>query len=76
MFENVYALSQNYSQNSVFSVQDGVSDVFGDQEINVTEAFRKYSISGIIQNTYLSGISSLEDPKYRMYFEEFGSIMR
>lgn len=76
MFENVYALSQNYSQNSTFSVQNNVSGIFGDQEIDATEALRKYAISGIIQKTYLSGISSLEDPKYKMYFEEFGSIMR
>ena len=76
MFENVYALSENYSQNSVFSVQEDVSGIFGDQEIDATEALRKYALSGIIQKTYLSGVSSLEDPKYRMYFEEFGSIMR
>jgi hypothetical protein len=33
-------------------------------------------MSGIIKSTYLSGISSQQPPKYNMYFEEFGSIMR
>ena len=33
-------------------------------------------MSGIVQSTYLSGISAQEPPKYNMYFEEFGSIMR
>jgi hypothetical protein len=33
-------------------------------------------MSGIVQSTYLSGISPSEPPAYKMYFEEFGSIMR
>jgi hypothetical protein len=33
-------------------------------------------MSGVIQATHLSGISAQEPPKYNMYFEEFGSIMR
>lgn len=76
MFENAYAITNNYSQNTVFAL-DTVSDgVFGAQEINTTNAFQKYAMSGIIQSTYLAGISALEPPKYNMYFEEFGTIMR
>jgi len=33
-------------------------------------------MSGFIQASYLSGISTLEPPKYKMFFEEFGTIMR
>jgi hypothetical protein len=33
-------------------------------------------MSGVVQSTYLSGISSQQPPNYDMYFEEFGSIMR
>jgi hypothetical protein len=33
-------------------------------------------MSGVVQSTYLSGISSQQPPNYNMYFEEFGSIMR
>ena len=76
MFENVYALSGNYSQNTTFSIDAPVNSVFGDNEITANESFRKYAMSGLIQSTYLSGIGSSEPPKYSMYFEEFGSIMR
>jgi len=76
MFENIYALSKNYSQNTVFTVNETLGQVFGDKDIDVTESFRKYAMSGVVQSTYLSGISAQQPPKYDMYFEEFGSIMR
>ncbi len=76
MFENIFALAENYSQNTVFSVGKPLAQVFGEDQINANESFRKYAMSGIIQSTYLSGISSQQPPKYNMYFEEFGSIMR
>ena len=76
MFENVYALSGHYSQNTTFTIDAPVNSVFGDNEITANESFRKYAMSGLIQSTYLSGIGSSEPPKYSMYFEEFGSIMR
>ena len=76
MFENIYALNENYSQNTIFNVAEPLSITFGDQEINANEALTKYSMSGIIQSTYLSGISSQQSPKYNIYFDEFGSIMR
>ena len=76
MFENIYALSENYSQNTVFTVGETVSSVFGDKVIDANESFRKYGMSGIVKSTYLSGISSQQPPKYNMYFDEFGSIMR
>jgi hypothetical protein len=76
MFENIYALAENYSQNTVFTVNQTLGQVFGDNSVDVTESFRKYAMSGIVQSTYLSGISSQQPPKYNMYFEEFGSIMR
>lgn len=76
MFENVYALANNYSQNTKFTAQTGVAQIFGDDQIDASEALRKYALSGMIQKTYLSGISSAEQPQYKMYFEEFGTIMR
>jgi hypothetical protein len=92
MFENIYAISQNYSQNTVASVSTPISKVFGeteeskrfikstglfgDNEINLNESFRKYALSGVVQSTYLSGISAQQPPKYNIYFDEFGSIMR
>ena len=92
MFENIYAVSKNYSQNTVASVSSPISKVFGktlesqtfdkttglfgENNINLNESFRKYALSGVIQSTYLSGISSQQPPKYNIYFDEFGSIMR
>lgn len=76
MFENIYALTNNYSQNTTFSIGKLENSAFGDLEINASNAFQKYSMSGMIQETYLSGISTAEPPKYKIYFEEFGTIMR
>lgn len=76
MFENVYSIANNYSQNTTYTLDTPVNSVFGSSEINVNESFRKYALSGAVQATYLSGISPLEPPKYNIYFEEFGTIMR
>jgi len=76
MFENVYALTNNYSQNTTFSLETPVSSVFGVDELSANSSFRKYSISGLVQSTYLSGIGPAEPPKYNIYYEEFGTIMR
>lgn len=76
MFENIYALNENYSQNTVFNVSEPISSVFGANQINANDALKKYAMSGIVQSTYLSGISSLQPPKYNMYYDEFGSIFR
>lgn len=76
MFENIYALTNNYSQNTTYSLGTLHDSVFGDEEISTSKSLQKYAMSGIIQSTYLSGISSQEPPKYKLYFEEFGTIMR
>jgi hypothetical protein len=76
MFENVYALTNNYTQSTSFGLQTPVNTVFADSEINANEAFSKYAMSGFVKSTYLAGISSNEPPKYKMYFDEFGTIMR
>lgn len=73
MFENIYAITNNYAQNTS-SIIEG--NTFDDDEISVNEAFRKYALSGILQSTYLSGINPSEPPKYNIYFDEFGTIMR
>lgn len=76
MFENIYALSDNFSENTARALQLPISKIFGDEVITESEAIRKYAISGIVQNTYLSGISSESSPAYNIYYEEFGTIMR
>lgn len=76
MFENIYALANNYSQNTAFKINTPIASVFGDSEVNANDSFMKYAMSGVIQGTYLSGISPSEPPAFNMYFEEFGTIMR
>jgi hypothetical protein len=77
MFENVYALSNNYSKNSNFALEPVANSVFTNKtNINANESFRKYAINGIVQPTYLSGVSASEGPKYKIFYEEFGTIMR
>ena len=76
MFENIYALSENYSQNTVATAVDTIAQTFGDESVDISESFRKYAMSGVIQSTYLTGVSAQQPPKYNMYFDEFGTIMR
>jgi hypothetical protein len=76
MFENIYALSENYSQNTVATAVDTIAQTFGDESVDINESFRKYAMSGVIQSTYLTGVSAQQPPKYNMYFDEFGTIMR
>jgi hypothetical protein len=76
MFENVYAITNNYSQNTVYALDTPVNEVFSNDQIDMNESFRRFSLSGVIQASYLSGVSPSEPPKYNIYFEEFGTIMR
>lgn len=76
MFENIYALADNYSQNTTFSIEAPTRAAFGVPELTARSSFQKYALSGLIQSTYLSGISPEQPPKYNIYYEEFGTIMR
>lgn len=76
MFENIYAIANNYSQNTITPLDPPIRSVFGTDSVNVSESFRKYAMSGLVQATYLSGIGANEPPKYNIYFDEFGTIMR
>jgi hypothetical protein len=77
MFENVYALANNYSQNSDVSLGPIANEIFTNKtDVASNEAFRKYSINGIVQPTFLSGINPAQPPQYNIFYEEFGSILR
>ena len=75
MFENLFALSQNPG-NPAFATGETLGSSLSEVEISDNESFRKYGMSGMVKSTYLSGISSQQPPKYDMYFEEFGTILR
>lgn len=76
MFENVYALQSLLSKNIGEPVVSQVSDAFGIGEISSISALRKYGLSGFIQASYLSNISAGAENKIKIYFEEFGTILR
>jgi hypothetical protein len=76
MFENVFALSDDFANNTAKTLQLPISKAFGEPEVTGQNALRKYAISGMVQNTYLSGVSSESTPKYILYYDEFGTIMR
>lgn len=76
MFENVYALTDSLAENSSRALQLPVSQAFSTDSITEAEALSRYAISGIVQNTYLSGVSAQNTPLYSMYYDEFGTIMR
>jgi hypothetical protein len=79
MFENTYAIGNNYASNTGYAIATTDSTdlaVFGDKYISMQESLRKYAISGVIQSAYLSGISPSEPPRYNIFYDEFGTIMR
>ena len=76
MFDNIYALKNLQSKESNVSVINSVSKPFSNKEVLSSDALRTYAMSGIVQSTYLSGINPNSGPKYSIYFEEFGTILR
>lgn len=76
MFENIYALQSLMSKNTGETAINEIADSFGVKELTTSGSLRKYAVSGFIRSTYLTGISPQHSPKYKMYFEEFGTIMR
>lgn len=76
MFENIYSLSHNYANNPSLKLSPVINSAFGTSQINTNDSFSKYAISGLVQSTYLSSISSSEPPRYNIFYEEFGTIMR
>ena len=78
MFENIYAINRNYSDNSTFALNTPIASVFGEDkaQVNANDAMSKYAMSGVVQKTYLTGISPSGSSQYKLYYDEFGSIMR
>jgi len=76
MFNNVYALADRFSENTAAQAAQNINAVFGANTISNTEAMRKYSVTGFIQQSYLSSIGTEASPDYSMFFDEFGTIMR
>ena len=76
MFENIYALGHNYAKEKSFSLDTPANSVFTQEEITANTSLQKYALSGMIQSTYLKNVLPSEGPDHKIYFEEFGTIMR
>ena len=76
MFENIYALSDNYSKNTGFEINNQISRTFSTRSITANDAIKKYALSGILQDAYLKGINTVTTPKLSIFYDEFGTIMR
>jgi hypothetical protein len=76
MFENVYALENLMSKQKNSPIVNDIATTFVENEIVSSEALNKYALSGFVKGSYLSGVSSLTSPKYKIYYDEFGTIMR
>jgi len=76
MFDNVYALRNLQSKESSVPVIQNNNQAFTDKTITSSQALRTYAISGLVQSSYLKGISAAKGPQVSMYFEEFGTIFR
>jgi hypothetical protein len=74
MFENLYALTSLTAEdnNQIIATVPGA---FDENDVSRNEGLIKYALSGIIQDTYLSG-NKFTSPDQKIYFEEFGTIMR
>jgi hypothetical protein len=76
MFENIYALENLMSKQKNVPIVKDIAATFSENEIVSSEALNKYALSGFIKGSYLSGISGQTSPKYDIYYDEFGTIMR
>ena len=78
MFENLYAMKKNFAYNPSSNVEPPGREInpFQDSNLSTDTALHKYALSGIIKDTMLSNIGPSAGPKYSIYFEEFGTILR
>lgn len=76
MFENIYSLSNNYAENPSTKIDPVIASAFGTDTVTINDSFSKYAISGLVQSTYLSSIGPSGSPRYNIYYDEFGTIMR
>lgn len=76
MFEHILAMGPNYSTTGSTNVTEPISKVFSGNSINIKDSLRKYALSGVLQDTYLSSVGPGNNPNYKIFYDEFGTIMR
>ena len=70
MFEHIYAIAPDYASNA----SNSINNVY--EESGTREEFRRFSMTQAVRSSYLSGINTSEPPKFDMFYDEFGTIMR
>jgi hypothetical protein len=76
MFEHIYALANNPEYTSTQKKKDAPLRTIFSDNTSYNSSFSKYTINPAVQQTYLSAINPSNTPKYLMYYDEFGTIMR
>ena len=72
LFEHVFAIGDaSTNPNSPTAKKS----VFNEDKLD-NENYRKYLVNPAILDTYMKGLGSSQTPSYKIYFEEFGTIMR
>ena len=75
MFENIYAIAQT----DPYGASTGVQPVASAEPFaldNPDAKYEQYGLNRVIRNTFLSQVNASADPKYKFYYDEFGTIMR
>ena len=76
IFEHVYAIEENKGSQLEVS-QSPLTKTLGVKEQNFNgDAYRKYLMNPTVIDLFLSGVSSNGQMKHKVYYEEFGTIMR
>ena len=77
LFEKVYALKTTENTNYINSSEAILS---GGLELNKDsdddKSFQSYTMPAAISSTYFAGLSPIAEPKYNLFIDEFGAIMR
>jgi hypothetical protein len=75
MFENVYAIAQT----DPYAASTGVLPVVSAEPFeldNPDSKYEHYGLSRVVKNTFLTKVNPSSPPKYKFYYDEFGTIMR
>jgi hypothetical protein len=76
MFEHAYIIGDNPSAAGVKQNTGPDSRfVFSDNKLD-NDSYRKYLVNPAVLNTYVESIGSNNPPKYKLHYEEFGTLMR
>jgi hypothetical protein len=72
LFENLFAIGDNSTKSNS---PDTKKSVFNEDKLD-NENYRKYLVNPAVLQTYLKELGPAHQPKYSLYYEEFGTIMR